>query len=64
MAWVKLTVSAIFQKVIILLAMINMISFSKVFEYLSEKRKKWHNFEKFAFKFNKVSVFSNLLREF
>ena len=35
-----LTVSAIFQKVIILLAMINMISFSKAFEYLSKKKEK------------------------
>ena len=36
----SLTVSAIFQKVIILLAMINMISFSKAFEYLSKKKEK------------------------
>lgn len=36
----SLTVSAIFQKVIILLAMINMISFSKVFECLSKKKDK------------------------
>ncbi len=37
----SLTVSAIFQKVIILLAMINMISFSKAFEYLHEKRERF-----------------------
>ena len=36
----SLTVSAIFQKVIILLAMINMISFSRAFEYLSKKKEK------------------------
>ena len=36
----SLTVSAIFQKVIILLAMINIISFSKAFEYLSKKKEK------------------------
>lgn len=37
---VSLTVSAIFQKVIILLAMINMISLSKAFEYLVKKKEK------------------------
>ena len=36
----SLTVSAIFQKVIILLAMINMISFSNAFEYLSKNAEK------------------------